>query len=403
MPEGADVLVVGGGIVGLATARALTVERGLAVTLLEAEPELARHQTGHNSGVVHSGLYYPPGSRKAASCVAGREALFAYAVERGIAHERCGKLVVAVEEGELGRLDELERRGRANGLGGIERLDPAGIREREPQAAGLAGLWVAETGIVDYGAVARALADDVRGAGGEIVAGARLERVERRGRAIAAEAGGRRHEVRFLVACAGLQSDRVARLCGLEPEIRIVPFRGDYCELVGEGRRRVRNLLYPVPDPDLPFLGVHVSRRVDGRLEAGPSAVLAWRREGYSRTAFSLRDAASTLAFPGFWRLAPRHLRVGAEELARAFSRRRFVAALRRLLPTLRMEEVRRAGCGIRAQALARDGRLVDDFVWAEEEGMIHVLNAPSPGATAALAIGREIAARAVARLAAES
>ena len=402
MPGAADVLVVGGGIVGLATARALAVERGFAVTLVEAEPELGRHQTGHNSGVVHSGLYYLPGSRKAATCAAGREALFAYAAERGIPHERCGKLVVAVEEGELPRLAELERRGRANGLAGLERLDAAGVREREPEAAGLAGLWVPETGIVDYRAVTGALAADLRGAGGEIATGARLERIERNGRTLRAVAGGRGVQARFLVGCAGLQSDRVARLCGLAPRVRIVPFRGDYWELVGAGRARVRNLLYPVPDPDLPFLGVHLSRHVDGSVEAGPSAVLAWRREGYSRAAFSPRDAASTLAFPGFWRFAPRHLRAGLRELARAWSGRRFLADLQRLVPALGPDEVRRAGCGIRAQALGRDGRLVDDFVWEEDEGMIHVLNAPSPAATASLAIGREIAARAAARLADE-
>lgn len=396
-----DVLVVGGGIVGLATARALALEHALAVAVVEAGADLASHQSGRNSGVVHSGLYYLPGSRKAATCVAGREALFAYVRERGIPHERCGKLVVALDERELSRLGELEARGRANGLAGLERLDSAGVREREPEAAGLAGLWVPETGIVDYRAVARSFADDVRGAGGEVVVGARFERLTRRDGGLEAHAGGRRFPVRFLVGCAGLQSDRVARMCGLEPQVRIVPFRGDYYELVGAGRGRVRNLLYPVPDPELPFLGVHLTRRVDGMVEAGPNAVLAWRREGYSRAAFSFRDAASTLAFPGFWRLAPRYARVGWEELVRAFSRRRFVAELRRLLPSLGEAEVRRAGCGIRAQALGRDGRLVDDFVWAEDEGMIHVLNAPSPGATASMAIGREIASRAAVRLAA--
>jgi L-2-hydroxyglutarate oxidase len=402
--QAVDVLVVGGGLVGLATARALALEHALRVAVVEAGAELAAHQSGRNSGVVHSGLYYLPGSRKAATCVAGREALYAYVGERGIRHERCGKLVVAVDERELPRLDALEARGRANGLSGIERLDAAGVREREPEAAGVAGLWVPETGIVDYRAVARSFAEDLRAAGGTVIAGARLERVdriERRGSTLEARAGGRRYPVRFLVGCAGLQSDRVARLCGLEPSVRIVPFRGDYYELVGAGRARVRNLLYPVPDPDLPFLGVHLTRRVDGMVEAGPNAVLAWRREGYSRAAFSLRDAASTLTFPGFWRLAPRYARVGWDELARAFSRRRFVAALRRLVPSLEESEVRRAGCGVRAQALARDGRLVDDFVWAEDEGMIHVLNAPSPGATASMAIGREIAARAASRLAA--
>jgi len=397
---GPDVLVVGGGIVGLATARALALEHGLGVELLEAEARLASHQTGHNSGVVHSGLYYRPGSVKAATCAAGREALYRYVAERGIAHERCGKVVVAVAEAELARLDELERRGHANGLAGLERLDGAGIRAREPRAAGLAGLWVPETGIVDYGAVAAAFAADVRAAGGTVTAGARVGRiVAGRGAVEVTVAGGGRRSAPFLVACAGLESDRVARAAGLEPGARIVPFRGDYFELAAGARGMVRGLIYPVPDPDLPFLGVHFTRRVDGTVEAGPNAVLAWRRAGYSRTSFSLADAATTLVYPGFWRMAPRHARVAWAEYRRAFSRRRFVASLRRLVPDLREDDVRRAGCGVRAQALGRDGRLLDDFVWAEAERMLHVINAPSPAATASLAIGREIAARVKARL----
>lgn len=394
-----DVLVVGGGIVGLATARALALEHGLAVELLEAESRLAAHQTGHNSGVIHSGLYYRPGSRKAATCAAGRDALYRYVAERGIAHERCGKVVVAVEDAELPRLDELERRGRANGLAGLERLDAAGVREHEPHAASVAGLWVPETGIVDYGAVAEAFAADVRAARGTITTGARVERIARGRDAVVVTAGGARRAAPFLVACAGLESDRVARAAGLEPGARIVPFRGDYYELAPAARGLVRGLVYPVPDPDLPFLGVHFTRRVDGTVEAGPNAVLAWRRAGYSRTSFSLADAATTLSYAGFWRMAPRHARVAWSEYRRAFSRRRFVASLRRLVPELAEGDVRRAGCGVRAQALGRDGRLLDDFVWAEAERMLHVINAPSPAATAALAIGREIAARVRERL----
>ncbi len=396
-----DVLVVGGGIVGLATARALAVEHGLAVTLLEAEPELACHQTGHNSGVIHSGLYYRPGSLKAATCAAGREALYAHVAERGIAHERCGKLVVAVSEAELGRLDELERRGRANGLQGIERLDGAGIRACEPHAAGLAGLRVPQTGIVDYRAVARSFAADLTGAGSEIVTGARVERIRARDGQVEALTTESVRSAKFLVACAGLESDRLARAAGLDPEVRIIPFRGDYFELTAEARPKVRNLIYPVPDPELPFLGVHFTRRIDGAIEAGPNAVLAWRRDGYSRSAFRLADAASTLFFPGFWRLAPRYAGVGWSEYRRAWSHRRFVDSLRRLVPDLGPGDVRRSGCGIRAQALGRDGRLIDDFVWVEQERMVHVLNAPSPAATASIAIGREIATRAASRLAA--
>jgi L-2-hydroxyglutarate oxidase len=395
-----DVLVVGGGIVGLAAARALAVEHGLTVTVLEAEARLAGHQTGHNSGVVHSGLYYRPESRKAATCTAGRRALYDYVEERGIRHERCGKLVVAVEEAELPRLEELERRGRANGLTGLERVDAAGVAAHEPRAAGIAGLWVPETGIVDYAAVALAFAADVRAAGGEIVTGARVGRATPAGAGIEALlADGGRIGAGFLVACAGLESDRLARAAGLDPGVAIVPFRGDYYELEPAARSLVRNLIYPVPDPELPFLGVHFTRRVDGSVEAGPNAVLAWKREGYSRTAFSLADAVTTLGFPGFWRMAPRQARNAWGEYLRAFSRRRFVASLRRLVPALGESDVRRAGCGIRAQAVRRDGSLVDDFVWVEGERMLHVVNAPSPAATASLAIGREIAGRALAGL----
>jgi len=392
------VVVVGGGIVGLATARALAVGRGASVVLLEAEPELAAHQTGHNSGVVHSGLYYRPGSSKAALCAAGRDALYAYAAERGIAHERCGKVVTATREGELSRLDELERRGRANGIAGIERLDAAGVRAHEPHAAGLAGLFVPATGIVDYVALARSFAADIAAAGSTVRTGASVSAIRAGARGVEVESAGERIAAGFLVACAGLESDRVARAAGLDPGIRIVPFRGDYYALAPEARGLVRGLIYPVPDPELPFLGVHFTRRVDGEIEAGPNAVLAWKRAGYSRAAFSARDAAATLGFAGFWRMAPRYARTGLAEYRRAWSRRAFVAALRRLVPELSPAQVRRAGCGVRAQALDRAGRLLDDFVFAEGECMLHVLNAPSPAATASLAIGEEIATRASAR-----
>jgi len=395
-----DVLVIGGGIVGLATARALACERGVTTILLEAEPALGAHQTGHNSGVVHSGLYYRPGSRKSATCVAGRVALEAYLAERRLPYERCGKLVVAVEEAELGRLEELERRGRANGLAGIERLDAAGIREREPAVAGIAGLWVPETGIVDFGAVARSFAADLAAAGATVRTGASVRAIrEGAGGVEVGLAGGEGLSAGLLVGCAGLESDRLARLAGVDPGVRIVPFRGDYHLLAPEAAARVRGLIYPVPDPELPFLGVHFTRRIDGTVEAGPSAVLAWSRRRYARAAFSARDAATTLGFPGFWRMAPRMLGTGWDEYRRAFSRRRFAASLARLVPATRLEDLRRGGCGLRAQAVDRTGKLLDDFAWAESERTIHVLNAPSPAATASMAIGREIAARALAKL----
>jgi len=398
-----DVVVVGGGIVGLATARELAIEHGLRVLLAERETRLATHQTGHNSGVVHSGLYYRPASHKARLCVEGRRSLVDYVASRGVAFEACGKLVVALDEAELPRLDELERRGRENGLAGLERVDAAGIREHEPHAAGLAGLWVPETGIVDYPAMSRALADDLVAAGGTIRTATPLVALRRRGRGIAATLGDTVCEARLLVACAGLRSDRVARLGGLEPDLRIVPFRGDYCELAPGRRALVRGLIYPVPDPDLPFLGAHLTRRVDGTVEAGPNAVLAWKREGYAAGAFSLRDVASALGFPGFWRMARRQASVARREYLRSWSRGRFAAALRRLLPELTESDLAPGGCGIRAQAIDRAGRLLDDFVFAEDEAQLHVLNAPSPAATASLAIARYLGARAAAKLAAGS
>ncbi len=393
------VTVVGGGIVGLATARALAVDHGLRCLVLEAEDRLACHQTGHNSGVLHSGLYYKPGSLKALLCAAGREAMFRFAQEKGIAHERCGKVIVAVEERELPRLDELERRGRENGLAGIARLDAQGLREHEPHAAGIAGLFVPATGIIDYVAVAAALAEDIRAAGSEVRTGAGVTAIRNAATTVEVETQGERIESAFLVGCAGLASDRLARLAGLDPQVRIVPFRGDYYELLPQARRLVRHLIYPVPDPDLPFLGVHFTRRVDGAIEAGPNAVLAWKRVGYSRASFSWRDTAETLVFPGFWRMAPRYAGIGLAEYRRAWSRGLFVRSLRKLVPELSERDVRPAGCGVRAQALDRTGKLLDDFAFAEGERQLHVLNAPSPAATAALAIGDHLAGKVTARV----
>jgi L-2-hydroxyglutarate oxidase len=396
-----DVVVVGGGIVGLATALALLGRYRVSLAVVEAEPHLAAHQSGRNSGVIHSGLYYPPGSLKARLCAAGREALYRFLDEEGLPYRRSGKLVVAVTAGELPRLDELERRGRANGLAGLVRLSAGEIREREPEAAGVAALWVAETGLVDFAAVAERIAARVAAGGGEVWTGARVVRVarERSGGGLAVDttrgallAGG-------LVNCAGLQSDRVARLCGLAPDLRIVPFRGDYYRLV-EGRRGlVRNPLYPVPDPALPFLDVHFTPALDGGVEVGPNALLALARQRYGRFACSPRDAAATLAWPGFWRLAARHAGTGLAELRRSWSRAAFARAAARLVPAVGPADLARAGSGIRAQAVDRRGRLLDDFRFLAGERSVHVLNAPSPGATAALAIGGEIAALAGERL----
>ena len=381
-----DVAVIGGGLVGLATAMALS-ERGASVTVLEAEDRLASHQSGHNSGVIHSGLYYKPGSLKARLCVEGARALWGFCEEEGIATQRCGKLVVATEEEELPRLDELERRGHANGLNGLRRLRADEIREIEPHATGIAALHVPETGIVDYPAVARAYAKRIESRGGRILTKARVMSV-RPGPTLETTAGS--VACSRLVNCAGLQSDRIARLCGAEPDVRIVPFRGEYYDLVKTDL--VRGLIYPVPDPRFPFLGVHLTRMIGGGVEAGPNAVLALKREGYRWADVSVRDALDTAGWPGFWALAARFWKIGFYEVWRSLRKSAFVRDLQRLVPEIRPEDVHRAGAGVRAQALERNGALVDDFRIVDTENAVHVLNAPSPGATASMAIGRAIA-----------
>lgn len=393
-----DIAIIGGGIVGMATAYALTAA-GVSVLLLEAEDRLAAHQTGNNSGVIHSGLYYRPGSLKARNCTLGREALYRFCAEHGIRHERCGKVVVATRERERPVLDELERRGRANGLAGLQRLTPEGIREREPHAAGIDGLWVPQTGIVDYAAVTEALAEQVRRQGGEVRTGARVRRVRSGGDHFVLQTTTGEHAGRFLVNCAGLQSDRVARMCRVDPGVRIIPFLGEYFDLAPERRGLVRGLLYPVPDPTLPFLGVHFTRRIDGTVEAGPNAVLAFKREGYRKPSFSLRDAAEILSYSGFWRLGLRFWRTGLGEYYRSLSGRGFVRALQGLVPEITKSDVAPGGAGVRAQAVDPAGRLVDDFRVIEMGRMVHVLNAPSPAATASLSIGGQIAQMALRRL----
>jgi L-2-hydroxyglutarate oxidase len=343
---------------------ALTARPGLRLVLLEAEDQLAAHQTGNNSGVIHSGLYYKPGSLKARNCTAGSRALYRFCAQHDLPHERCGKVVVAVGEEELPALEALERRGCANGLEGIERITSEQIREREPHIRGIAGLWVPQTGIVDYTAVAEAFGRIVTKRGGEIRLQSRVTRVIRTSEGLVLETAQGEVQARNLVNCAGLQSDRFARLCGVDPQLQIVPFRGEYYELIPERQGLIRNLVYPVPDPRFPFLGVHFTRMVRGGVEAGPNAVLALKREGYS------------------WDAVWRSLNKGA-----------FVRALQRLLPELRAEDVHPAGAGVRAQALAPDGRLADDFRIVEAPRMVHVLNAPSPAATASISIGESIAA----------
>jgi (S)-2-hydroxyglutarate dehydrogenase len=387
-----DLVVIGGGIIGIATARALSGRLRGSLAVLEAESALARHQSGHNSGVIHSGLYYKPGSLKARNCVEGRDLMYRFCEEHAVRHERCGKVVVATSERELPSLVELERRGRANGLEGMRRLGPEEIRELEPNVAGIAGLHVPQTGIVDYTRVIELLADEIRAAGGDILLGARVHRVRRMGGDLVLETARGPVTARALVNCAGLQSDRVARLCGVQPGLQIVPFRGEYYELRPQRRGLVRNLVYPVPDPAFPFLGVHFTRLIDGGVEAGPNAVLAWKREGYRHRDVSVRDLAQMARYGGFWRMAGRYWMTGMGEMYRSVSKGAFVNALRRLVPDLREDDIVRSGAGVRAQAVEPNGLLCDDFRIVEAEGMVHVLNAPSPGATASISIGRTIA-----------
>ncbi|MGA2449522.1 MAG: L-2-hydroxyglutarate oxidase [Polyangiaceae bacterium] len=392
-----DVVVIGGGIVGLATALALQSARpGISLVVLEKEPTLAAHQTGHNSGVIHAGLYYKPGSLKAITCGRGRRLLERFCEEHDVAIDRCGKTVVATRADQVPRLDELERRGRANGLMGIRRLGPEELREIEPNAAGVAALSVPETAIVDYAKVLHAYAGAISRAGGRIVLGARATRLRRMEDRVVIESTAATTQGRVLIACAGLESDRVARRAGLSVDVSIIPFRGEYWLLSPERSRLVRNLIYPVPDPAFPFLGVHFTRRIGGGVEAGPNAVLALAREGYSRTSFSWRDTLEIIGWPGFWRMARRHWRPGIHELARSWSRRAFARACAQLVPEVTASDLTSGGAGVRAQAVTRQGALADDFIIVESERMIHTLNAPSPAATASLAIGQDIAARAM-------
>lgn len=388
-----DVAVIGGGILGLATAMELSARyEGLSLVVLEKEHEVAAHQTGHNSGVIHSGLYYRPGSRKAVMAVRGAEQMTGFAAEHGIAHERCGKVVVATQESQVARLDELALRGEANGVPGISVLGPEALREYEPHAAGVKALHVPSTGIVDYISVAQKYRELTESRGGEVRLGCRVRGIQASNDGVQLSTDGGELEARHVVNCGGLLADRVAKLAGARPPLQIVPFRGEYYELKPEAHDLVRNLIYPVPDPDFPFLGVHFTRRVDGTVEAGPNAVLALQREGYRWRDVSLRDSWESLHYPGFLRLARRNWRAGLGEMYRSASKRAFVSALQALVPELEGSQLVRGGAGVRAQALERDGALADDFVLLEDERMIHVLNAPSPGATASISIGQTIA-----------
>jgi L-2-hydroxyglutarate oxidase len=396
-----DLVVVGAGIVGLATARELLRRRpGQRLAVIDKEPRIGAHQTGHNSGVVHSGIYYAPGSLKARLCVAGARALYAYCEERGIPIERCGKVIVATEEAELGRLQALYERGLANGVPGLELIGSERLREIEPHCAGLRAIWSPATGIVDFAEVARHYALEVRAAGGEVHTGRELVGLRRDRDAVVLETSAGELRAARVITCAGLYADRVAALSGGAREPRVVPFRGDYWQLRPAARPLCRNLIYPVPDPAFPFLGVHATRRIGtGEVWLGPNAVLAFAREGYRRRDLCPKDLVDALSGPGFRRLARRYWRTGLLELWRDWSKRAFWRSVRRYLPELRLEDMVPGPAGVRAQAVDPSGALIDDFLVEGGGRIMHVRNAPSPAATSSLALARLIADTAERRL----
>jgi (S)-2-hydroxyglutarate dehydrogenase len=399
--ERIDIAIVGGGLVGLATAlRLLEARPGLRLAILEKEPEVAAHQSGHNSGVLHAGLYYAPGSLKARLCREGKASIEAYAATRGIAMSHPGKLVVALTEDELPRLADLRERATSNGVEGLEEVGSERLRELQPGVPGIRALWSPRTGIIDFGAVARAFAADLRQQGVAIHLSREVTGIEARPDGVVVRTAAGDLPAGHVIACAGLQADRVSEMTGEHgPDVpRIVPFRGDYYTLVPAARHLVSRLIYPVPDPRFPFLGVHFTPRHDGEVWAGPNAVLALAREGYRRTDLDLRDLVGTVSYQGFQRLAIRYWRTGAAEMWRDISRRAYVRELQRYLPAIRAEDVRFGPSGVRAQAVARDGSMVDDFSLGGTGRILHVRNAPSPAATASLAIGRVLAETATER-----
>jgi L-2-hydroxyglutarate oxidase len=394
-----NVLVVGGGIVGLATAWRLGQKLPEArITVLEKEDAVGRHQSGNNSGVLHSGLYYKPGSLKARLAVSGIRQMVAFCQEHGVPHEICGKLVVATSQEELPRLDALHVRGRQNGLEGLARLGPDQMREIEPHVGGLAALRVPQEGIVDYTQVCEALVGEIIRPGGRVVTGAKVQKLRQTSGGWVAETPQGEFQADLLVNCAGLHSDRVSQLAGERRKARIVPFRGEYYKIRQDRQHLVRNLIYPVPDPSFPFLGVHFTRLIHGGIEAGPNAVLAFAREGYHKRDVNLRDLFDALTYRGLWRFLARYPRMSWAELRRSFSKRLFCASLQRLVPEIQAADLGTGGAGVRAQALAPNGELLQDFLIIARPNALHVLNAPSPGATAALAIGDYIAGQLINR-----
>jgi (S)-2-hydroxyglutarate dehydrogenase len=389
-----DYIVIGGGIVGLSVARSLLESRSsLRVAVLEKEDDWARHQTGRNSGVIHSGIYYKPGSLKAKLCREGNQRLLEFCREHDIRHEVCGKVIVATTPLEIPLMEKLYERAIANGLT-VKRLSASEVKEIEPNVSCLAGIRVPSTGIVDFGSVCQKLAELIAARGGELRLGTKLLGLRSNGQHAVVETSKGTLAARRIINCAGLHSDRVAKLDGAQPGARIVPFRGEYYELKPERRALVKNLIYPVPDPHFPFLGVHFTRMINGSVHAGPNAVLSLKREGYHRTSFDLRDFLDTMTYGGFWRLAAKHARSGLAEIHRSFSKKAFVRSLQNLIPEICEEDLEPGTAGVRAQALRPDGGLVDDFLIINTASATHVCNAPSPAATASLEIGRVIASQ---------
>ncbi len=392
MDSNFDIIVIGGGIVGTSAAFSLSKRQKFRILLIEAEPTLANHQTGNNSGVIHSGLYYKPGSLKAKNCSEGREQLYDFCEYHQIPFEKCGKIIVAVNESETSALNELYERGVANGLTGLKKLNASEIKDYEPYSSGVAGLFVPQTGIVDYTKVTNKFAQLFSTKGGLIKSNCKFLSIKNFRNKIAVITTQGEFETKMLINCGGLYCDRIAKLCGVEPGLQIIPFRGEYYKLKKEKEYLVRNLIYPVPDPRFPFLGVHFTRMIKGGVEAGPNAVLAFKRDGYTKKDFSGKDLSQMFFFPGFWKMASKYYKMGFGEFYRSFSKKAFVKALQNLVPEISENDVEPGGAGVRAQALTNDGKLVDDFRIVETERTVHVLNAPSPAATASISIGNKIA-----------
>jgi L-2-hydroxyglutarate oxidase len=387
-----DIVIIGGGIIGCATAMSLLRKSNYNVLVIETEEKIASHQTGNNSGVIHSGLYYKPGSLKAKNCTDGRELLYNFCDEHNIKFEKCGKLVVAITEEEVEQLDDLYERGLVNGLTGMKKLTADEVKDYDPHVRGVAGLFVPQTGIVDFSQVTNTYAKIIKEAGGEIETGCRFISIIKFGKELVLKTTREDIKSKFLLNCGGLYSDRIAKACGVNPGLQIIPFRGEYFKLKEEKEHLVKNLIYPVPDPKFPFLGVHFTRMINGGVEAGPNAVLAFKREGYNKTDFSFKDVSGMITYSGFWKIASKYYKMGFGEFYRSFSKKAFVKALQKLVPEVQLSDIAKGGSGVRAQALEPNGKLVDDFRIVEAKRMVHVLNAPSPAATASISIGNRIA-----------